>query len=345
MIYSCEQVKIIGSGDAGRVRFTLTAMPATKAVIRALPDTNNFILKVQKNGGQVVYSGKYGLKPSEFTLQPGTYDVEVYSSEFNAPAFDTPVYRDSRTIIVESGVISSIALIARQSNSGVKMSFSGNFKTRFADYETEISDSKGKKRYPYTEERYLYLTPGNVNFVLINRSDVSDTVRLMTKSIESNVMLFLNMDVLSESPSGVQPGITVDTLSSWITSDYIYGEEKEGDGLTPETALLVGQIASYTGSAGVWIAGYIIGGDLSSSSVKFVPPFTSETNLAMAASATENDRSKCASVSLPSGSIRSALNLVANPGNIGRRVCIKGTIVSSYFGLTGINPVTDYRLE
>ena len=51
------------------------------------------------------------------------------------------------------------------------------------------------------------------------------------------------------------------------------------------------------------------------------------------------------SVSLPVGEIRDALNLVDNPDIHGKRVFLKGNIVSSYFGLVGIKDVTEYEIR
>ena len=38
------------------------------------------------------------------------------------------------------------------------------------------------------------------------------------------------------------------------------------------------------------------------------------------------------------------LNLVDNPGLLGKRVCLRGDIVESYFGLVGIKNVTEFQL-
>ena len=43
-----------------------------------------------------------------------------------------------------------------------------------------------------------------------------------------------------------------------------------------------------------------------------------------------------------SGRIRDALNLVENPGLLGRKVYLKGDIVESYYGIPGIQSISEY---
>ena len=45
---------------------------------------------------------------------------------------------------------------------------------------------------------------------------------------------------------------------------------------------------------------------------------------------------------LPAGEVREALNLVDNPDLLGKKVTIRGDIVSSYYGLTGLKNCTEY---
>jgi hypothetical protein len=41
-------------------------------------------------------------------------------------------------------------------------------------------------------------------------------------------------------------------------------------------------------------------------------------------------------VQLPAGEVREALNLVDNPELLGRKIVVRGDIVDSYYGLTGL---------
>ena len=93
------------------------------------------------------------------------------------------------------------------------------------------------------------------------------------------------------------------------------------------------------------MCGYIVGGDLTSSDISFSAPFHSYTNIAIASSRTVRDRDECLSVSLPVGEVRDGLNLVDNPGMLGKRVYLKGNIVASYFGLVGVKDISEYEVR
>ena len=58
-----------------------------------------------------------------------------------------------------------------------------------------------------------------------------------------------------------------------------------------------------------------------------------------------SDKSACLSVQLPAGELRDDLNLVDNPGLLGRKVCLKGDIVESYYGIPGIKNISEYELQ
>ena len=95
----------------------------------------------------------------------------------------------------------------------------------------------------------------------------------------------------------------------------------------------------------MWVCGYIVGGDLSSSSASFETPFSSRTNIVLGPKASTVNRSSCISVQLPSGNIRDELNLVDNPSLLGRKVFLKGDVVEAYYGLVGIKNISDFELN
>jgi hypothetical protein len=129
-----------------------------------------------------------------------------------------------------------------------------------------------------------------------------------------------------------------------LNEEYVIGEGGES-GKDSSDAIGVSQAIASVGEEAVWIRGYIVGGDLTSSSGSFEEPFKSRTNIILGPKASTVNRSSCLAVQLPNGDVRDNLNLVDNPGLLGRRICLKGDIVASYFGLVGIKNVTDYVLE
>ena len=103
--------------------------------------------------------------------------------------------------------------------------------------------------------------------------------------------------------------------------------------------------------SGVWTKGYIVGwADMSSTyyinaeTSRFSVPATLATNILLSDSPTATSYTQCIGVQLPSGAVRSALNLQNNPDNLGKQVMIKGDI-ALYSGVAGIRSASDYKLD
>lgn len=100
----------------------------------------------------------------------------------------------------------------------------------------------------------------------------------------------------------------------------------------------------------VWVTGYIVGivntevgNVLNERCAQFDAPFGVNTNLLIAMNPDERNWEKCATVQLPSGSVRSALNLTDHPDNQGKQVTIKGTPGTKYCGAYGLRSASDYN--
>ena len=107
-------------------------------------------------------------------------------------------------------------------------------------------------------------------------------------------------------------------------------------------------LAAYTGVAKpAVVKGYIVGtidGKSISDGAIFSDTVTSNVNLLIADNADETDYNKCLPVQLPSGAVRSALNLVDNPGNYKKFVTLTGSL-EKYFGVAGLKNVTAYSID
>ena len=96
-----------------------------------------------------------------------------------------------------------------------------------------------------------------------------------------------------------------------------------------------------------WITGYIVGGvDGKSITDNAVFSAATATNSNILISDNPNAQSvaECIPVQLPAGAVRDALNLVSNPGNLGKKVKMNGSI-EKYFGVAGFKTVTEYEIE
>lgn len=99
-----------------------------------------------------------------------------------------------------------------------------------------------------------------------------------------------------------------------------------------------------------WVTGYIVGvvntnvgNVLNERCAQFEAPFETNTNLLIAMTPDETDWEKCATVQLPKGGVRDALNLVDNDENLGKQVTMRGTTGTKYCGAYGIRDVSDYN--
>ena len=96
-----------------------------------------------------------------------------------------------------------------------------------------------------------------------------------------------------------------------------------------------------TASAAVWVKGTILGSCTGMGFDSFsdvTGTSASNTNIVI------GDNTNKIPVQLPAGAVRNALNLQANPANLGKEVALYGTI-EKYFSVAGFKNVTDYVLD
>ena len=144
--------------------------------------------------------------------------------------------------------------------------------------------------------------------------------------------------------------VTVDTTKNRKYENITVGEGSSGEGnpgADIENALNVTQARAAAGTDGIWVFGYIVGGDLTSAGTKMntAAPFSSATHLAIAARSSVTEKASCLSVELPKGTVREGLNLADNPDLLGRRVYLHGNIVSSYYGIPGLKSPDSFVLK
>lgn len=98
-------------------------------------------------------------------------------------------------------------------------------------------------------------------------------------------------------------------------------------------------IANNSGTATV--EGYIVGIVKATNSFQHEGPFTMDTNIAIADSPSEKDKTKILPVQLPIGKVREGLNLKSNPSNLGKKIQITGNL-EPYFSMPGHKSATAF---
>ena len=120
------------------------------------------------------------------------------------------------------------------------------------------------------------------------------------------------------------------TLESPFTADDVIALNGSKTGTYYVEAYIVGQIAGKSLTDNAEFAAPFSGSTNDDGSVN---PYN--TNLLIASAAGVTDVAKCVPVQLPSGALRSGLNLVENPDMLGQKILIYGSL-EKYFGAPGI---------
>ncbi len=341
----------ISNPDEGvlSIRF-LDQQTMTKSDAVSIPDTNSFILTVTSSDGSVLYDGKYSEAPVNLIVNPGTYDVTAVSSEFRKPSFDNVQWGDQQCVTVSAGTTTRVELICRQMNSGVRLSISPDFLTVYPSSSLLLKSREGNLIYSYSEKRTAFFLPGTVNLVMSTGSK-DDT--LLSRNLCSGEILSLKINVaatsVGDTPS-TKGGISIqiDTARTYLEETYVIGAGSDGQPQKGEdwsNAFTISQARSNIGKKGVWIGGYVVGGDLTSKGISFEGPFKASSNLAIGPRSNTSSRNDCLSVQLSAGSVRDEINLFDNPDMLHKYVYLKGDIVDAYYGLVGIKNVWQYRMK
>lgn len=204
--------------------------------------------------------------------------------------------------------------LSTSGSNGVSQNF-GNSEGKIILYTSGYSDF-----YDY----YCPTGNGSVTGIL---SCYNDNWQVRLNSIEG----LQGFETLEKAPSGGDtPGQTT------------------GNG-SEETPFTVADVIGGATGTDVWVKGYIVGwveGQTLSTGAHFNAANVSvASNILVAASADVKSVDNCVPVQLVSGTdARTALNLQANPGNLGKEVMLKGSL-EKYFGVAGIKSTSDYKIE
>ena len=311
-------------------------------------DIYNYSLTLSK-GSKTVWHGLWGDRPEEFELDPGDYRIALESDVFEVPAFECPQFGDTRSVSLAEGQVCDLELVASQSNAGIRLLPSESFVALYKEGTVFLRSAEGTLAYSYTESRTAYFRPGPVS-ILLNYNGRTSSVH--TQELLAGEVLTFRLTVGEKMPSavpvsGFSMNVRVDTSRVWSESSYAWNGDSVDDGPSQggvSDAVSVSVARGMAGSKDVWVCGYIVGGDLSSSSCSFEGPFASRTNLLVADSASCRERAVCMSVQLAAGDIRNALNLPDNPSLLGRKVWLRGDVVEAYYRLPGLQNLSDYRI-
>lgn len=328
--------KTLSSENESSIRVCFESLSSLSTRTGENIDIGSFFLNVTESGGDEIYNGYFKDSPEVFGVSPGSYTVSAVSRAFSEPEYDAPVYGDTKVVVVSAGEAVDVKLNCEMQNCGMGLTADTGFKAAFPDCVINMKSDDGNLPYIYGEGRIGYFQPGRIT-VTMDNDGKNET--LFTKVLDKRQILCIGLSA-PVGNGGSATGITIqiDTTKEWLSEDFLYGE----DAGTMQEAMDIHDARNSPGATGVWIAGYIVGCATSTSKVEFDGPFTKNTNIVLGERASTTDREYCMAAELKSGTVRDALNLSEHPENEGRKVLVKGDIVSSYYGMPGIKNITEY---
>jgi hypothetical protein len=339
---ACES---LSWSEKGQGILSLQIQNDAKVFVKSTVAVADYQVVITTAGGEPVLAARYAELPEQILLDPGKYKVSAVSEAFDAPAFDKPIYGAVLDVTVEAGVNNTVQMVCAQINAGLRIVYDPDFSDAYANYSVDVSGDDGSLHYVKTELRSGYFAPGNLSIYLEIEGEDSYS---LSKNVSAKDMLVLTVASIPSTPGHAQSislSIDVDTTRNWRREQWRPGSP--ADGSSPTQAYSVTEAIQLAEGEDVWICGYIVGGDVSTSAVKTTPPFTASSNLAIADSPLETERVNCMAVEISAApkAIKDAFNMTVNGSALlGQRVWFKGNI-AAYFGKPGVRAPKEVELE
>ena len=162
--------------------------------------------------------------------------------------------------------------------------------------------------------------------------------------LKGNFGTLLDMDALTGN-NGAAANFRIEGVD--VPADET-GEVPDGNGTQESPYSVTQAIALGNPGSTAWVKGYIVGwveGAAIGTGSHFSVPATNASNVLIAATPDETDYKNCIPVQLVAQTdIRAAVNLVDNPGNLGKQLAIEGQLIA-YFNQPGLKAPTAYELS
>ncbi len=160
------------SGDDGPDAAIILNFTGTKASGLNPDDFFLTVVRTEKENREpaadTFYCGRFGNRPEEIKVKAGRCLVIVRSDNTAMPAMSTPVYGDKVSVAVSSGEKTSVNLVCKMMNSGVKFTFSPEFTERYSGSTPIIITAYGRIEYPFScsGTEIAYFESGTIYFTV-----------------------------------------------------------------------------------------------------------------------------------------------------------------------------------
>lgn len=223
---------------------------------KAGPDLGTFTLEVTQGETVVHKIPTLGANTSpSLTLEAGDYTVSAYSQPFAAPAFDTPVYGASQLLTITAGATKDVALECTQTNAGVKINYSDDFKAQHTSYSTRIVHSTGTLDFSGSDAgRTGYFPTGYVDLIVTaDGKEYTQAIQLKARRLytitvkdanvpvtsgHANISISVSTDVTNENVEITFPANGGNTGGEGGTRQTIYGENVGSTDVSASTLLV-----------------------------------------------------------------------------------------------------------
>lgn len=143
-------------------------------------------------------------------------------------------------------------------------------------------------------------------------------------------------------------GTTISYPLEQVENVAFHTEAAPGDGTEEHPYSVAEALVAYqaqTAAQKVWVKGVIVGSVAGTyySDAKLGADDASDSNILIATTRWETSPSRCIPLQLPSGKVRTALNIKSSPDNLYHEITVYATL-DKYFGVAGLKSPTAYTL-
>ena len=311
---------------------------------RSEVDFHNF---TPGGGGQGVVPGEVQSLPysQSFYSEFGTYmTYDVSGNQFWEIDYHTAKmtgYAGNTYNANEDWLISSPVAITGVNDAKMTMSYIGRY---FNNINEEVT-IWASTDYTWGSDP----TTANWRYVPANLTEASNWSDFLTAEIPltdyvGETVTFAVKYISTDSKAGTMEiqSVTIEEGSGVTPPEPPTPGQGEGSGTADDPYNVAAGIGLQDQGVTAWVQGYIVGavksGPSSVSSnddISWAAPFTRATNVLIADDPTCNEVSNCIIIELGATTLKSQVNLVDNPGNLGKHLTVLGTF-RKYFGQSGL---------
>lgn len=174
MLLSCSKDSIWNAQEQGQLSVNVE-QGASIFVETKAANTDNFNLKIVKDGGDIKYNGKVSAFTSPMTLPTGTYTVyaeNITAEEALAGRGAQRLADTLKNVTVNANNITNITLNCEMVNSKVSFAFDETFTSAFDMANTQITESlRGIvwSKNATLDTEIAYFEPGTLNYTITTK--------------------------------------------------------------------------------------------------------------------------------------------------------------------------------